>query len=84
MGASLIAEGLLDSYLPNAPWRPLVSKFGYSIGFLVVILGRQQLFTEKRSRRFCHCYRIRRWQDFGEWCACGRLCSRRTWWVAWQ
>jgi len=46
MGASLIAEGLLDSYLPDAPWRPLVSKFGYSIGFLVVILGRHQLFTE--------------------------------------
>ena len=46
MGASLIAEGLLDSYLPETPWRPLISKFGYSIGFFVVILGRQQLFTE--------------------------------------
>jgi formate/nitrite transporter FocA (FNT family) len=46
MGASLIAEGLLASYLPDAPWRPLISKLGYSIGFLVVILGRQQLFTE--------------------------------------
>src|SRR5881394_226374 len=46
MGASLIAEGLLDSYLPDAPWRPLIAKFGYSLGFLVVILGRQQLFTE--------------------------------------
>lgn len=46
MGASLITEGLLNDYLPNQNWRPLVSKFGYSIGFLVVILGRQQLFTE--------------------------------------
>jgi formate/nitrite transporter FocA (FNT family) len=46
MGASLVAEGLLRSHLPDAPWAPLIAKFGYSIGFLVVILGRQQLFTE--------------------------------------
>lgn len=46
MGFSLTTEGLLRSHLPDAPWRPLIAKLGYSIGFLVVILGRQQLFTE--------------------------------------
>jgi formate-nitrite transporter family protein len=46
MGFSLVAEGLLRAHLPDAPWRPLVAKLGYSIGFLIVILGRQQLFTE--------------------------------------
>ena len=46
MGASLIAEGLIGSHLPEANWKMLVSKFGYSVGFIVVILGRQQLFTE--------------------------------------
>ncbi|BDG10546.1 formate/nitrite transporter family protein [Anaeromyxobacter paludicola] len=46
MGFSLVAEGLLRHGLPDAPWRPLVSRLGYSIGFLVVVLGRQQLFTE--------------------------------------
>lgn len=46
MGLSLIAEGLLRAGLPDAPWRPLIVKFGYSMGFLVVVLGRQQLFTE--------------------------------------
>jgi formate/nitrite transporter FocA (FNT family) len=46
MGFSMIAEGLLHAYLPDEPWRPLVSKLGYSVGFLIVILGRQQLFTE--------------------------------------
>lgn len=46
MGFSLIGEGLLRTYLPDAPWQPLVAKLGYSVGFLVVILGRQQLFTE--------------------------------------
>jgi formate/nitrite transporter FocA (FNT family) len=46
MGFSFLAEGLLRDYLPNAPWRPAVAKLGYSIGFLIVILGRQQLFTK--------------------------------------
>ena len=47
MGFSLIAEGLLRLHLPQAGWAPLVSKFGYAVGFLLVILGRQQLFTEQ-------------------------------------
>ena len=46
MGFSFIAEGLLMAHLPNSPWTPLVSKAGYCVGFLIVILGRQQLFTE--------------------------------------
>jgi formate-nitrite transporter family protein len=46
MGFSFIAEGLLMSRLPDAPWRPLITRFGYSVGFLIVVLGRQQLFTE--------------------------------------
>jgi formate/nitrite transporter FocA (FNT family) len=46
MGFSMMTEGLLESRLPDAPWTPLISKFGYSIGFLIVILGRQQLFTK--------------------------------------
>ena len=46
MSFSMNAEGLLAHYLPDYHWRPLVSKFGYSAGFLIVILGRQQLFTE--------------------------------------
>jgi formate/nitrite transporter FocA (FNT family) len=46
MGFSFLAEGLLRSHLPDANWRPLIAKLGYSIGFLIVILGSQQLFTE--------------------------------------
>jgi formate/nitrite transporter FocA (FNT family) len=46
MGFNLVAEGLLRSHLPDAPWRPLVAKLGYSVGFLIVILGSQQLYTE--------------------------------------
>ena len=46
MGFSLVALGLIEAHLPDAIWRPLVAKFGYSAGFLIVVLGRQQLFTE--------------------------------------
>jgi formate/nitrite transporter FocA (FNT family) len=46
MGVSLLAEGALTSYLPDTAWRPLIARAGYSLGFLIVILGRQQLFTE--------------------------------------
>lgn len=46
MGFSMVAQALLGSYLPEAKWTPLLTKFGYSVGFLIVILGRQQLFTE--------------------------------------
>ena len=46
MGFSLVVTGLLRAYLPDAPWRVLVENFGYTIGFVIVVLGRQQLFTE--------------------------------------
>lgn len=46
MGFSMVAQALLGSYLPDAKWTPLLTKFGYSVGFLIIILGRQQLFTE--------------------------------------
>jgi formate/nitrite transporter FocA (FNT family) len=46
MGMSLAGEGLIRSLLPKATWTPLVDSAGYSLGFLIVVLGRQQLFTE--------------------------------------
>lgn len=46
MGFSLVAEGVLKAHLPDAEWTPLVAKLGYAFGFLIVILGSQQLFTE--------------------------------------
>jgi formate/nitrite transporter FocA (FNT family) len=46
MGFSFLAEGLFQTFLPNALWRPLIVNLGYPLGFLIVIIGRQQLFTE--------------------------------------
>lgn len=46
IGFSMVAQAYLQSGLPDAPWRRLVAGFGYSLGFLIVVLGRQELFTE--------------------------------------
>jgi len=46
MGFSLVGEAVLEAALPPAAWRPVVAKLGYSLGFVFVVLGRQQLFTE--------------------------------------
>lgn len=46
MGFSMVAMGLLRSALPEAPWKKLVVNLGYSVGFLIIIVARQQLFTE--------------------------------------
>jgi formate/nitrite transporter FocA (FNT family) len=43
---SVIAQATLRVRLPDAGWTLLVEGLGYSVGFLVVILGRMQLFTE--------------------------------------
>jgi formate/nitrite transporter FocA (FNT family) len=46
MGLILMTEGLLRSHLPEAEWRPLVTKLAYPVGFIIITLGSQQLFTE--------------------------------------
>ncbi len=46
MTFSMVTMGVLQAHLPDGPWRHLVASFGYTVGFLIVILGRQQLFTE--------------------------------------
>jgi formate/nitrite transporter FocA (FNT family) len=60
MGFSFIAQALLYSYTPESAWRPIIASFGYSIGFLFVILGRQQLFTENTLTPVLEVLRVRR------------------------
>lgn len=43
---SVLTQAVLMLHLPDTPWRPLVAAAGYPVGFLMVVLGRQQLFTE--------------------------------------
>ena len=46
MGFSLLARALLRSHLAGVPGGFLIENIGYCLGFVIVILGRQQLFTE--------------------------------------
>jgi formate/nitrite transporter FocA (FNT family) len=46
MGFSMVASGALEAYLPDKPFAHLLAALGYSTGFVIVIMARQQLFTE--------------------------------------
>ncbi|MBV8922677.1 formate/nitrite transporter family protein [Bradyrhizobium sp.] len=46
IGLSLIVQGEFHAAIVDEATRRLVAPLGYTVGFLVVVLGRQQLFTE--------------------------------------
>ncbi len=60
MGFSFVAQALLIAYTPDSSWQSIISSFGYSMGFLFVILGRQQLFTENTLTPILEVLRVRR------------------------
>lgn len=44
---SFVFKAIIASYIPtDAIWTDLITNFGYTIGFLIAILGHMQLFTE--------------------------------------
>ncbi len=46
MGASLLAKGIFHVHLEGIPGGFLLESLGYTFGFIIVIMARQQLFTE--------------------------------------
>ncbi|RFU44370.1 formate/nitrite transporter family protein [Paraburkholderia sp. DHOC27] len=46
MGFSFLTQAVIESAIPDRSWRFLVASLGYTVGFVIVILGKQQLFTE--------------------------------------
>ncbi|WP_157218440.1 formate/nitrite transporter family protein [Flavisphingomonas formosensis] len=46
MTLSLLSELFLRMRLPDTNWAPLIYMLGYPVGYLIVIMGRLQLFTE--------------------------------------
>lgn len=66
---SVVAEGLLRQNLPDASWRPLIANLGYCTGFLIVVLGRLQLFTENTITAVLPLLAERSWRN-------GRLTAR--------
>lgn len=43
---SLMSELFIRHRLPDTDWAPLVYLLGYPVGYIIVIMGRLQLFTE--------------------------------------
>lgn len=46
IGFSFLTEAAIAAHLPHGDIATAVAKLGYAVGFLIVILGHQQLFTE--------------------------------------
>ncbi|MFK7942634.1 MAG: formate/nitrite transporter family protein [Paracoccaceae bacterium] len=46
ISTSVLAEGILHILFEGHPYRPAIENLGYSLGFVLVILARLQLFTE--------------------------------------
>ncbi|WP_249133914.1 formate/nitrite transporter family protein [Bradyrhizobium japonicum] len=46
ISASPLTEAFLRMRLPHEEWTKLVVSLGYTVGFVIVILGKLQLFTE--------------------------------------
>jgi formate-nitrite transporter family protein len=53
---------LFRTYLPNVTGAPIIENLGYSVGFLIVILSRQQLFTEDTLTAVLPVMVRRQWQ----------------------
>lgn len=58
---SVLGEAVFRTYLPDTPQRFLLENVGYSLGFLAVILGRMQLFTENTITTVLPFMRARTW-----------------------
>ncbi len=62
---SVLGEAIFRTYLPDTPYRFLIENLGYSLGFLAVIMGRMQLFTENTITTVLPVMHDRTWYAFG-------------------
>lgn len=46
IGFSVVAEAVIKSRLPDTGWGHMIADMGYTVGFILVVLGKLQLFTE--------------------------------------
>ena len=61
----MLGEGMIYHGLPASSWRKLVAGFGYTLGFIIVVLGRQQLFTENTLTPILPLMQDMTWRKFG-------------------
>jgi formate-nitrite transporter family protein len=62
IGFSPLAMAMFRSYLPATPASAIIENLGYSVGFLIVILSRQQLFTENTLTAVLPVIAQRKWE----------------------
>jgi formate/nitrite transporter FocA (FNT family) len=46
ISVSVLAQAFIKASLPDQPWAELIVALGYTVGFVIVIMGNLQLFTE--------------------------------------
>ncbi len=68
---SVLGEAIFRTHLPDTPYRYLIENLGYSLGFLAVIMGRMQLFTENTITTVLPIMQARTWHALG--------CMLRLW-----
>jgi formate/nitrite transporter FocA (FNT family) len=66
MGFSMVASGALSAHLPDSPIGHFIADAGYSAGFVIVILARQQLFTENTLTVVLPLMAAPSWRTFGQ------------------
>lgn len=64
LSMSVVAEGLLRENLPDTVWRPVIVSAGYTVGFVIVVIGRLQLFTENTITAVLPLLAIPSWRNF--------------------
>jgi formate/nitrite transporter FocA (FNT family) len=64
IGFSVLSQAMLAAALGDLPGATIVSRVGYAVGFLIVILSRQQLFTENTLTAVLPVIARREWRWF--------------------
>ncbi|MDF7759799.1 formate/nitrite transporter family protein [Kosakonia cowanii] len=65
MGASLLAKGIFHVQLEGIPGGFLLENLGYTFGFIIVIMARQQLFTENTVTAVLPVMQNPSWKNMG-------------------
>ena len=68
IGFSVLSQAMLAASLAGSPGSTVIANVGYSVGFLIVILSRQQLFTENTLTAVLPVIASRDWRWFWDFC----------------
>ena len=61
---SMLSEAYFKMHLPESKAKPLIENIGYTFGFIIVIMGRLQLFTENTITVMLPLFEHRLWRNF--------------------